>query len=106
LAVLFGGSLYLIRINIAREAGYERTVRVTQDDARVTDQIQGVAGGNRGSIAPRYKRLTSCTMGTSSAPYIRIPPSIGPVQCRISDMKTFVTPHDTPALTLVATVVK
>jgi hypothetical protein len=42
----------------------------------------------------------------SSALYIRTPPSIGPGLCRISDMKTFVTLHDTPALTLVATVVK
>jgi hypothetical protein len=52
LAVLFGGSPYLIRMNIAGEAGYERTLRVTQDDdARVTDQIQSVAGGQaRGSI--------------------------------------------------------
>jgi hypothetical protein len=52
LAVLFGGSPYLSQINIAGEAGYERTVRVTQDDdARVSEQIQGVAGGQlRGSI--------------------------------------------------------
>jgi hypothetical protein len=52
LAVLFDGSPYLIRINIAGEAGYDRTVRVTQDeDARVTDYIQGVAWGQpRGSI--------------------------------------------------------
>jgi hypothetical protein len=52
LAVLFGGSPYLISINIAREAGYNLTVRVTQnDDARVTGQIEAVAGGKpRGSI--------------------------------------------------------
>ena len=46
LAVLFGGSPYLISINIAGEAGYERTLRVTQDDdARVTGQIEAVSGG-------------------------------------------------------------
>ena len=40
LAVLFGSSPYLISINIAWEAGYERTVRVTQDDdGRFPDQI-------------------------------------------------------------------
>ena len=52
LAIFFGGSSYLSWINIAGEAGYDRTVRVTQDDdARVTDYIQGVAGGQpRGSI--------------------------------------------------------
>jgi hypothetical protein len=52
LAIRFGGSPYLKRIDIAGEAGYDRTVRVTQDDdARVTDYIQGVAGGQpRGSI--------------------------------------------------------
>ncbi len=52
LAIFFGGSSYLSRINIAGEAGYDRTIRVTQDeDARVTDYIQGVAGGQpRGSI--------------------------------------------------------
>jgi hypothetical protein len=46
LAIFLGGSPYLIRIDIAGEAGYDRTVRVTQDDdARVSEQIQGVAGG-------------------------------------------------------------
>ena len=52
LAIFFGGSSYLSRINIAGEAGYDRTIRVTQDeDARVTDYIQGAAGGQpRGSI--------------------------------------------------------
>ena len=52
LAIFFGGSSYLSWINIAGEAGYDRTVRVTQDDdARVTDYIQGVAGRQpRGSI--------------------------------------------------------
>jgi hypothetical protein len=52
LAVLFGDSPYLIRINIAGEADYERTLRVTQhDDVRVTDQIQGVAGGSREDLS-------------------------------------------------------
>ena len=52
LAVLFGGSPYLSRINIAGEAGYDRTIRVTQDDdARVTDYIQGVAGGSRADLS-------------------------------------------------------
>ena len=52
LAIFFGGSSYLSQIDIAGEAGYDRTVRVTQDDdARVTDYIQGVAGGQpRGCI--------------------------------------------------------
>jgi hypothetical protein len=52
LAIFFGGSPYLSQIDIAGEAGYDRTVRVTQDDdARVTDYIQGVAGGQpRGCI--------------------------------------------------------
>ena len=40
LAVLFGRSPYLSRVNIVGEAGYDRTVRVTQDeDARVTNYI-------------------------------------------------------------------
>ncbi len=40
LAIFFGGSSYLSWINIAGEAGYDRTVRVTQDeDAWVTDYI-------------------------------------------------------------------
>jgi hypothetical protein len=40
LAIFFGGSPYLSQIDIAGEVGYDRTVRVTQDeDARVTNYI-------------------------------------------------------------------
>ncbi len=51
MAVLFGSSPYLISINIAREAGYERPVRVTQDET---------AAGRRGGCRPAtayYDRL-------------------------------------------------
>ena len=44
--VFFGGQPYFLRIDVAGETGHDLPLRVTQDqDARVTDEIQGVTGG-------------------------------------------------------------